>query len=1857
MPHKTGVVHGLEWPAQWPLSFVNPEKIPTAANTASVGWGTTQPTFSFILPGPERFPADQAPVTTGTTRPRITTFAPRRFNGRRRNIEVTTLRPTLSALTPVHTAPSLARLAPGTTVTGITPHIPVAPVQPEPEIETLEAPLTFDPAVDSFELCPDAPPRVVGSGALVLFAFSTATAVDGTLIHPRLVENGGVAYLKQLAFVINDVRLRTNSDDSLDLGGTAGPHLTNEWEESDVAITMQHGEHSVTIGGPRSSDARFADHFEPYDWQLLPEARARLVAWLNDIEWTTDDCEIRITLDDGIRPPVEFNALRYDTELDTTEPTIGTVGPFSPSAETGPVSLQTVTPTLGLINPTEFASNQSPVETETESPTLRHINPSITRPEHQAVGTGTLVPTLTSIPPALIEGRAVNFEMGTTQSNFTLINPVPISPNQAGVGVATESDVDPIGPTDVGAAEADIEIEGEETELLTLQPGGIAVTRPNPFPVTTLSQVSTLGPINTRFRLNQNRIQIPVIEPAFTVFQPRNLNPPQVDIGLGTAAPTFGALQPGFIDITKPPASFGTLRPQFTRINPAIINPRNRRNRIRVATTEPTLSVIQSVTFNANTAGAGLDTTSPTFNFLLGTIIAPNLGGIEVEQAREPGIRGFRRIINPRHRRNRIRVATTEPTLATIQPGTIQANTARLNVGTLNTAVGILAARQLSPPAAGIAIAVLEPTLTHILPSQLVPAHPGIRVGTVLARIAVLAPGEIDPADPRIRIPTLEPTLTSIAPAQLSVTNPDVAFPALTPVVATLGPTETRPTTVAVQVPTTRPVIDSLPAAVPTPANARFGIGTLRPAFTIIQPVNTAPANPPVQIPSLPPTIGTISPVHTPPANPSIGIGSINPNFSFIAATILAPNLSPLEIDPAREPSLSALRKNINPRPNRNRIRVATLEAVITPLDPGDLNAEPAEFRVGTLQPPLRPLQPSLLQPPQPNIEVGTEDPEFTRVGPFNTAPPNAAAAVGTVQPVFNVINPQVTMPRPSLFRMPTTEPTFTIIRPAATRPTPAALRIGTLQPRLSLINPSQLTPEMPEASFDATTPNLGRLDGTRTRPNLAQTAIPALEAEFTVIQPEQVAPVQGPVQMVSVVPELAPLGPVASEPVQAPVQIDSEDVLVALNGPFNVGVSALPEPYAEATMPTIGLLGPIPTTPANNPTGIDTLSPTFKLRTTEVASCSFDISITSKGSNFVIFGVSVRPLTGYLICGDIVEGGGDAYLKRLEFFAADRIAVLQTHATDDASENGAEPGPHLTDKWEKSDTAIVLTFGNKTWTLSGPNTGTGPDSTEPYQWRFSEQQATDLTTFLNGISGDDTITVLFDDGPDPVPPVQPAVEMPTLEPVIDHIPTQVTRPRTARNRVNIGTTEPTIQVSIPVGITLRPGMELTAPEVQSQSVGPSIISPQRPNASFPTTTPPIEPMIFIHFNAERADVAPVGRRTIFTTREPEPIVARQAAFRIPTTVATLHHIIPTFAIAPPPRPLHQYLSITAWLRSFPGHELLSSLPGWIDLTWDTRWQQAGRAKLIFEERAIDRDLLNTLIGGSHAVELVIHTDPIRRLYGVINMVTLSRSVADEKFNTNPVTHLTVADNYRASSNTQARVLVAGPAPLTNYRRRDAIEFDPDLDTAAKKRRWGEQELKRTADLHTTNIKSTLRTLQEPAKVVLELTDIFGALRDRWVIPNGDATLFEDETAAGEYIETLLNSYIATPFNMSVTKTDDGNGITEPLRYKNLLNAVAQAARYGDVGVEVQFDHTNESLDATIHSGRDRRTGAAFTTLGDRLDRQTLKVGDIANRPIWNDPEDTEPMLIQTLQTIGIRLMAGIAKPTQIDPEYRVLNT
>ena len=307
------------------------------------------------------------------------------------------------------------------------------------------ATLTFDPAVDSFVLCPDSPPRVVGSGALLLFAFSTATAVDGTLIHPRLVEGGGVAYLKQLAFVINDVRLRTNTDDSLDLGGTAGPHLTNEWEESDVAITLQHGDNIVQIGGPRSSDARFADHFEPYDWQLLPTARTRLVAWLNAIEWTSENCGIRITLDDGIRPPVEFNAIRYDTELATTEPAFSTVGPFSPTPEAAPVTIPTQTPTIGRIDPTALPSTQPNIQLTTETPTVGQINPSTARPNHQSLGTGTLVPTLSSIPPALIQGNVSNFAVGTPQANFTTINPVPISPNQPGVGVATQSDVDPLG--------------------------------------------------------------------------------------------------------------------------------------------------------------------------------------------------------------------------------------------------------------------------------------------------------------------------------------------------------------------------------------------------------------------------------------------------------------------------------------------------------------------------------------------------------------------------------------------------------------------------------------------------------------------------------------------------------------------------------------------------------------------------------------------------------------------------------------------------------------------------------------------------------------------------------------------------------------------------------------------------------------------------------------------------------------------------------------------------------------------------------------------------------------------------------------------------------------------------------------------------------------------------------------------------------------------------------------------------------------------------------------------------------------------------------------------------------------------
>ena len=1855
MPHKTGVVHGLQWPAEWPLSFVNPEEHDLGSRQARVSVGTLQPTFSFILPGPERFPADPATVTTGTTTPRFTTIAPRRFNGRRRTIQIPTTRPTLRAVSPIHIAPEPARLAPQTAVAQFTPHVPITPVQPEYELETTEGEVTFDPAVDSFVLCPDSPPRVVGSGALLLFAFSTATAVDGTLIHPRLVEGGGVAYLKQLAFVINDVRLRTNSDDSLDLGGTAGPHLTNEWEESDVAITLQHGDNIVQIGGPRSSDARFADHFEPYDWQLLPAARTRLVAWLNAIEWTSENCGVRITLDDGIRPPVEFNAIRYDTELATTEPAFSTVGPFSPTPEAAPVTIPTQTPTIGRIDPTALPSTQPNIQLTTETPTVGQINPSTARPNHQSLGTGTLVPTLSSIPPALIQGNVANFAVGAPQANFTTINPVPISPNQPGVGVATQSDVDPLGPTNVAPTEAPVDIDGAQPTVATVTAGGVLPDQPNPFPATPISRVSTLGPFNTRPRLNQNRIQIATPEAAFTVLPPNNVNPSLTSVQVGTTSPTFGTLAPGNIDITKPPADFGTTRPTITRLMPANLQPPA--PRVAIATTQPTITTITGTRFNARRRQIQMGVTSPTIGTSLPSVITPNAANLGFA-ATESRVRRINpRRINPRiNRNNRMRLATVEPTISTITAGRLIPARSPIAIPTLQPTIGTLGPTPATPVQPDAAFPATSPTISRLLARALVPAHPGIRIGTTSPAIGMITPGRVDANDPRVRIPATQPTFTVIQPSHVGPSTPDASFTA-TATVGTLAPAAATPPNAAVGLPSLSPTIGTIAPSATNPIRPRVTVGTLRPTLTRIAPVPSTPNHPAVQVQSLAATIGTIAPTHSAPAQPNVGMGTTQPTMTFIRARVVAPNVPDVDIEQARQPNIRGLLQNVRPRTNRNRIRVATPEPTLSALEPGDLNAELAPIQVGNLQPPIRPLHPSLTMPPNPDVGVPTLQPTLSTVGPFNTAPPQPDVGVPTVQPQFTIIQPHAITPRIPQTQIDTVQPTIGILRPGGTRPTPAQIQIATLQARIRTINPSRITPQIPDADFGTETPRIGILSGTPARPALPNVGLPTLQPTLSALPARVTPPTAAPIEFVSVTPTLAPLGPVAVAPVTAPVDLEGGDVTVALNGPFNVAVPALPEPFVQPVMPTIGLSGPFPTTPADNPVTVGTLSPTFKLRTTEVASCSFDIFPTNKGSNFLIFGVSVRPLTGYQICGDLVEGGGDAYLKRLEFFTEDRIAVLQTHATDDASENGAEPGPHLTDKWEKSDTAIVLTFGNKTWTLSGPNTGTGPDATEPYTWRMSQQQATDLNTFLNGLSQSSEITVLFDDGPDPVPPVQPAVEMPTLEPVIAHIPTQVTRPRTARNRINVGTTEPTIQVSIPVGITLLPGMQLTAPEVPTRAVGPTIVSPTRPNVEMPTESPPIEPMIFIHFNANLAEVAPVGRRTNLTTPEPEPVVARQAPMRLPTVTPTFHHIIPTFAIAPPPRPLHNYVSITAWLRSFPSHELVTNLSGWIDLTWDTRWQEAGRARLVFEERAIDRDLLNTIVGGSHAVELVIHTSPIQRLYGVINMVTLNRSVADEKFNTNPVTHLTVADNYRAASNTQARVLVPGPAPLDNYRRRDAIEFDPDLDTAAKKRAWGEQELKRTADLHTTQIKSTLRTLQEPAKVVLDITDIFGAFKDRWVIPQGDNTLFESPTPAGEYVETLLNSYVATPFNMSVTCIDQGNDITEPLRYKNLLNAVAQAARYGDVGVEVAFDHTNESLAATIHCGRDRRTGDAFTTLSDRLDRQTLRVGDIANRPIWNDPEDADPMLVQTLQTIGIKLQAGIAKPTKIDPEYRVLNT
>ena len=360
-------------------------------------------------------------------------------------------------------------------------------------------------------------------------------------------------------------------------------------------------------------------------------------------------------------------------------------------------------------------------------------------------------------------------------------------------------------------------------------------------------------------------------------------------------------------------------------------------------------------------------------------------------------------------------------------------------------------------------------------------------------------------------------------------------------------------------------------------------------------------------------------------------------------------------------------------------------------------------------------------------------------------------------------------------------------------------------------------------------------------------------------------------------------------------------------------------------------------------------------------------------------------------------------------------------------------------------------------------------------------------------------------------------------------------------------------------------------------------------------------------------------------------------------------------AEAPDDIPLTSHISTTLWLREFPSHRLIRNLPGWLNINWETRWQRAGRIDILFEELAMTSEEVLEIANGSFAIECVLHTQPIQRLYAAIDSITLLRSISDETFNTKPINRLIIVDNYGDAGQTQASETYIATGILANYRPKYGLHIDPDLDTAQKRQEWATQEFRRTTDIHETSIKTSLSSFQEPAKIQIKASDMFGVLSDYWVTPPGGNRQLENAIAAGSYIEELLDNTGIPNLNAAFSIDNPGLDITEPLRYARLYDAIARATRYGELGISTNFDHELGALDYQVHKGRDRRQGLNFTTFSDRLDIQTLRVGDVANRNIWYSPAESEPMLTQALQCIGIKLSIGVTVPFDLRPHYRIL--
>ena len=125
------------------------------------------------------------------------------------------------------------------------------------------------------------------------------------------------------------------------------------------------------------------------------------------------------------------------------------------------------------------------------------------------------------------------------------------------------------------------------------------------------------------------------------------------------------------------------------------------------------------------------------------------------------------------------------------------------------------------------------------------------------------------------------------------------------------------------------------------------------------------------------------------------------------------------------------------------------------------------------------------------------------------------------------------------------------------------------------------------------------------------------------------------------------------------------------------------------------------------------------------------------------------------LINPGLVDGGAAAYFGNLQLYFGRSLPMGLRVASDEVSDGFGQPGPNLTEAWENSARALVLSAGGHVVEIPGPLHSTNETSDtgdEPYDWLPSAAKVMEIqawvTTFMGlSLAEREATTLTFDDG------------------------------------------------------------------------------------------------------------------------------------------------------------------------------------------------------------------------------------------------------------------------------------------------------------------------------------------------------------------------------------------------------------------------------------------------------------------------------------------------------------------------------